>query len=71
MSRKLSLFLLLPVLFLTVWADAQEKKTAPGVTLPPTFRDTATGMEFVLVKGGCFDMGDIFGEGDTDESPVQ
>ncbi len=28
------------------------------------------GMEFVLVKGGCFQMGDTFGEGDGDEVPV-
>jgi formylglycine-generating enzyme required for sulfatase activity len=32
--------------------------------------DPAKGMEFVLVKGGCFDMGDIFGDGDDDEKPV-
>ncbi len=29
-----------------------------------------TGMEFVLVKGGCYDMGDIFGDGEDDEGPV-
>jgi formylglycine-generating enzyme required for sulfatase activity len=27
-------------------------------------------MEFVFVKGGCFEMGDIFGNGDKDEKPV-
>jgi formylglycine-generating enzyme required for sulfatase activity len=27
-------------------------------------------MEFVFVKGGCFNMGDTFGDGNTDESPV-
>jgi formylglycine-generating enzyme required for sulfatase activity len=27
-------------------------------------------MEFVLVKGGCFRMGDTFGDGDPDEKPV-
>lgn len=31
-------------------------------------RDTEDGM--VFVKGGCFDMGDIFDTGDTDEKPV-
>jgi len=25
---------------------------------------------FVLVKGGCFEMGDTFGDGDSDEKPV-
>jgi formylglycine-generating enzyme required for sulfatase activity/class 3 adenylate cyclase len=29
-----------------------------------------TGMEFVWVEGGCFQMGDTFGEGDEDEKPV-
>jgi formylglycine-generating enzyme required for sulfatase activity len=29
-----------------------------------------TGMEFVFVKGGTFQMGDIFGDGDEDERPV-
>jgi formylglycine-generating enzyme required for sulfatase activity len=27
-------------------------------------------MEFVLVKGGCFQMGDAFGDGGADEKPV-
>ncbi|RMD51774.1 MAG: hypothetical protein D6828_06735 [Nitrospirae bacterium] len=36
----------------------------------PTWTDPITGMEFVLVKGGCFDMGDTFGDGDSDEKPV-
>ncbi|MDR4510014.1 MAG: SUMF1/EgtB/PvdO family nonheme iron enzyme [Candidatus Brocadiaceae bacterium] len=27
-------------------------------------------MEFVFIKGGCFDMGDVFEEGGVDESPV-
>ena len=29
-----------------------------------------TGMEFVWVEGGCFQMGDSFGEGEDDERPV-
>jgi formylglycine-generating enzyme len=33
-------------------------------------KDPATGMEFVLVKGGCFKMGDISGDGQADEKPV-
>jgi len=27
-------------------------------------------MEFVHVKGGCFQMGDVFGEGEADEQPA-
>ena len=33
-------------------------------------KDPTTGMEFVFVKGGCFDMGDTFGDGSNDEKPV-
>jgi len=32
--------------------------------------DPATGMEFVSVKGGCFQMGDTSGDGNPDEKPV-
>src|SRR5208337_2346773 len=35
-----------------------------------TSRDPTTGMEFILIKGGCYQMGDIFGDGDSDEKPV-
>jgi formylglycine-generating enzyme required for sulfatase activity len=34
------------------------------------FTDPATGMEFVLVPGGCYRMGDTFGDGSSDEKPV-
>lgn len=33
------------------------------------FKDSITGMEFIFVKGGCFKMGDAFGDGDPDEKP--
>jgi len=48
-----------------------EKATA--ASLPEygkSFEDPVTGMEFVFVKGGCFEMGDTFGDGDPDEKPV-
>jgi len=32
--------------------------------------DETTGMQLVFVKGGCFQMGDNFGDGDGDEKPV-
>jgi len=32
--------------------------------------DPTTGMEFVAVPGGCFQMGDTFGDGNSDEKPV-
>jgi formylglycine-generating enzyme required for sulfatase activity len=33
--------------------------------------DTVTGMEFALIKGGCYEMGDSVGDGDTNERPVR
>ena len=34
------------------------------------WQEPVTGMEFVRVPGGCFDMGDTFGDGETNELPV-
>jgi formylglycine-generating enzyme required for sulfatase activity len=34
------------------------------------FTDPVTGMEFVFVPGGCFQMGDTLGDGGSDETPV-
>lgn len=34
------------------------------------FKDSLTGMDFVFVKGGCYEMGDTFGGGNADEEPV-
>lgn len=35
-----------------------------------SFKDPVSGMEFVYIKGGCFQMGDIQDEGGLDEKPV-
>ena len=43
---------------------------APAPPGLETYRDPTTGMEFVRVKGGCYEMGDTFGDGDPDERPV-
>ncbi|MBF0505702.1 MAG: formylglycine-generating enzyme family protein [Nitrospirae bacterium] len=32
--------------------------------------DPVTGMELVFIKGGCYDMGDSAGDGDSNERPV-
>jgi formylglycine-generating enzyme required for sulfatase activity len=37
---------------------------------PRAFSDHTTGMDFVPIKGGCFDMGDSFGDGNAEEKPV-
>ena len=34
------------------------------------WREPVTGMDFVRVPGGCFEMGDTFGDGETNELPV-
>jgi len=34
------------------------------------FKDPVTGMEFVFVKGGCYQMGDAFGDGNPNEKPL-
>jgi sulfatase modifying factor 1 len=46
-------------------ATGQEPMTVKSLT--PTFTEPVTGMEFVLVQGDCYEMGDTFGEGDRDE----
>jgi len=48
--------------------DAQKDPTLPKV--PDNYTDPATGMEFVFIPGGCYRMGDVFGDGDADEKPV-
>lgn len=35
-----------------------------------TYVDPSTGVEFVLIKGGCYEMGDLVGDGDQNERPV-
>ena len=44
-------------------AYAAEGITKASAAPAPFFKDPATGMEFVYVKGGCFQMGDIYGDG--------
>jgi len=43
--------------------------TAALSGLARTFKDPYTGMEFVFIKGGCYEMGDTFGSGNKDEKP--
>ena len=57
-------------------SKAEEKEPGRATTLlisplpGRSFVDPVTGMEFVFVKGGCFEMGDTFGDGLPDERPV-
>ncbi len=51
--------------------EANLKRVSPASgPLPPTYTDLLTGIEFVFIKGGCFQMGDLFNEGGEDELPV-
>ena len=53
-------FALIPLLICTAIAAGQGS----------SFIDTLTGMEFIAVPGGCFQMGDTIGDGEDDEDPV-
>jgi formylglycine-generating enzyme len=57
-------------LFLIAAQPLTEEEAKAGGGKSKEFRDPFTGMEFVLVKGGCYQMGDLFGEGIEDEEPV-
>lgn len=46
------------------------KPTNSSSDKPKSFKDAATGMEFTLVKGGCFAMGSDSAEANADEKPV-
>jgi len=53
-------------------AYAVETDTTVRVSPAQLFKDTTTGMEFVFIKGSCYQMGDIFDdpEGGAEEKPV-
>jgi len=58
-SKKCGMVLIffLAIFPVVLWADALD--------IEPN-----TGMEFVFIKGGCFEMGDSVGDGDANERPV-
>ena len=53
--------------FKTYTTSLKEKSIT---SLPKTFIEPKANIEFILLKGGCFNMGDTFGDGDSDEKPV-
>lgn len=75
-ANLLCLMMSLPLIFAGVaqGADVATKQKASTVAatkpLPAQITDKTTGMEFVLVKGGCYQMGDISGDGAPDEKPA-
>ena len=50
--------------------SAVDKPGKTSKNIAGSYKDTFTGIEFVFIKGGCYRMGDIFGDGDSDERPV-
>jgi formylglycine-generating enzyme required for sulfatase activity len=51
-------------------AAAKKEAAKTGSSSGSTYTDPTTGMEFVFVKGGCYQMGDTFGDGYEFEKPV-
>jgi formylglycine-generating enzyme required for sulfatase activity len=51
-----------------VFARLEPIKTVSGGKVADTWRDPVTGMEFVWVPGGCYQMGST--SGDSDETPI-
>jgi formylglycine-generating enzyme required for sulfatase activity len=47
-----------------------EGSTMKNASPAPLFKDPATSMEMIYVKGGCYQMGDIFGDGESEEKPA-
>lgn len=43
--------------------------TMPTAISPAALTDKTTGMELVFIKGGCYRMGDLFGDGEEHEKP--
>jgi formylglycine-generating enzyme required for sulfatase activity len=50
--------------------ERAEPRPPAARTVPGDYRDPATGMEFLLVQGGCYQMGNTFGDGNLNEMPV-
>jgi formylglycine-generating enzyme required for sulfatase activity len=50
--------------------DSAAPASTPAVVVQTSVIDQTAGMEFILVKGGCFSMGDSIGNGRPDERPV-
>lgn len=56
--------------FVEPGAPDKTQMLTPPPHEPKSFTDPITGMEFVLVKGGCYPQGDTFREGKADSQQV-
>lgn len=68
MKRILGVFSML--FLVTISFASAAGAAATSAAAKSSITDQFTGMEFVFVKGGCFQMGDGFGDGGSDEQPV-
>lgn len=66
LSSLLCILILFPVLGYSAAIDG----LYPPMDIEPELVDLPTVGSLAFVKGGCFEMGDIFGDGDSDEKPV-
>jgi sulfatase modifying factor 1 len=60
----------LPVRMSVQKTPEKEWMPMPVTEAGKSFKDSVSGIEFVFVKGGCFQMGNTFGGGFKDENPV-
>ena len=51
-------------------APAMPSRTSEIPTVPASYTEPTTGIEMIFVKGGCYQMGDTFGDGQDFEQPV-
>jgi formylglycine-generating enzyme required for sulfatase activity len=81
-NMKTKLISLFPLILIVGWTLPSVKAEDRSVTVKlkqgvvpqmaanAKYHALINGMEFILVKGGCFQMGDTFGGGGSDEKPV-
>jgi len=72
MKRLIVLLLILSAVSSTAMAseDVRLDVEAAGEKNARSYKDPSFGMEFVYVQGGCYQMGDTFGDGFRSEQPV-
>lgn len=70
MTNRRRRFVRVPVVLLLLWMMHSGLVARSEAFAASSYADPALGMEFVLVKGGCYEMGDIFGDGDNNEKPA-
>jgi formylglycine-generating enzyme required for sulfatase activity len=74
MAKKFWTLLYVVILLSATIVHAAENKSKTSGSSGPIFKDPATGMEMVSVKGGCYQMGNVYDDEDLsiypEEKPV-